>query len=174
MNAQTEQVMRQWTLAQPVVSSFLTGLVRAFSTRDDILQDVAVAVLESASRYDPSRPFIGWALGIARNKVRHHYRQHLREPLVFDDELTGQLAVAFERVAERRPQPLDHLQDCLRRLDGRGRMICGLRYTEGLKPAAIAAQLGMRPNSVAKALQRIRERLRECIEAKAALPEAQP
>jgi RNA polymerase sigma-70 factor (ECF subfamily) len=37
-----------------------------------------------------------------------------------------------------------------------------------LKPATIAERLGGAANAVAKALQRIRDRLRECIERKTA------
>lgn len=171
MNAQTEQIMRHWTLAQPVVSSYLTALVRDFATRDDLLQTVAVAVLESADRYDAARPFVGWALGITRNVVRQHCRQMSRERVIFDDGLTDQLAIAFEQTAADTLLRLEYLRECIPRLDGRARAICGLRYTDGLKPAAIAERLGMRSNSVAKALQRIRERLRDCIKAKVAHPE---
>ncbi len=76
MNPTTRQVMRQWTLAQPVIASYITALVRDFAVRDDLLQDVAVAVLESVDRYDPSKPFIGWAIGITRNILRNHFRRH--------------------------------------------------------------------------------------------------
>jgi len=96
MNPTTRQVMRQWTLAQPVIASYITALVRDFAIRDDLLQDVAVAVLESVDRYDPSKPFIGWAIGITRNILRNHFRRSSRDRLIFDDELTGKLAVAFE------------------------------------------------------------------------------
>ncbi len=164
MNSRTELVMRQWTLAQPVVSGYLVALVRDFSTRDDLLQDVAVAVLEAADRYDPARPFVGWALGIARNLVRHHYRRDQHAPMLLDGELSAQLATAFEQVSRTSREPLSHLRGCLEKLDGRARSICTLRYADDLKPAAIAKALGMRANSVAKSLQRIRDRLRTCIE----------
>ena len=39
-----------------------------------------------------------------------------------------------------------------------------LRYQQDLKPAAIAGMVGMTANTVAKALQRIRDQLRLCIE----------
>jgi DNA-directed RNA polymerase specialized sigma24 family protein len=55
VNENVKFVMRQWTLAQPVVSSFIGAMVRDFSDRDDVLQETAVAVLESADRYDPNR-----------------------------------------------------------------------------------------------------------------------
>lgn len=161
------QAMRQWTLAQPVVSAFVCSVVRDFAARDDVLQEVAVAVLESYERYDPTRPFIGWALGVARNQVRLYLRRQQRDRLVFDDEIVGELALVFEQCSPRELRTLDFLKDCLGGLQGRAKELCELRYTRDLRPAAIANSLGMTANGVAKALQRIREQLRECIEKKA-------
>ena len=66
------------------------------------------------------------------------------------------------------PEELDHLPGCIDQLEGRARQLCDLRYQEDLKPAAIGERLGMAANSVAKALQRIREQLRACIRGKQA------
>lgn len=169
MDAQTRQAAKLWTLAQPVVSAFVTSVVRDFAARDDILQEVAVAVIESFDRYDPDRPFVEWALGIARNHVRLYLRRLRRDRLVFDDELIVSLASAFEETAVEQMPLLDFLEECLAQLEGRARELCNLRYVQDLKPAAIAEIVGMTANSVAKALQRIRDQLRDCIERKAAL-----
>ncbi len=69
MDDRTRQATRQWTLAQPVVSAFLTSVVRDFRDRDDVLQDVAVAVVECFDRWDRERPFVAWAMGDA-SRVR--------------------------------------------------------------------------------------------------------
>ncbi len=169
MDQQTLQATRLWTLAQPVVSAFITSVVRDFTARDDVLQEVAVAVMESFDRYDPDRPFTAWALGIAQNHVRLYLRRGQRERLVFDDELIATIASDFEATTPERLRPLDFLKDCLGGLRGRARELCELRYVQDLKPATIAESVGMTANSVAKALQRIREQLRDCIEQKAAL-----
>ncbi|MFO0914882.1 MAG: sigma-70 family RNA polymerase sigma factor [Pirellulales bacterium] len=171
MDRTTRQATRLWTLAQPVVSAFVTSAVRDFSARDDILQDIAVAVIESFDRYDPSRPFNHWALGIARNQVGLYLRRLRRDRLVFDDETMNCLAEAFVSIADEPSRTLDQLQYCLRELDGRARELCRLRYEQDLKPAAIAELLGMTANSVAKALQRVRDQLRACMERKARLAE---
>ncbi len=168
MDDNTRQAARLWTLAQPVVSAFVTSVVRDFSARDDVLQEIAVAVIESFERYDSSRSFVGWALGIARNQVGLYLRRVRRDRLVFDDETIGCLASAFGAVSADETPKLDFLQDCLRGLEGRARELCDLRYRQDLKPAAIAEAVGMTANSVAKSLQRIRDQLRECIERKAA------
>lgn len=66
MEEQYQQAIRYWTLAQPVVSAYVTAVVRDFRDRDDLLQAISVAVLEAFSSYDPARPFTAWAIGIAQ------------------------------------------------------------------------------------------------------------
>ncbi len=163
------EVARLWTLAQPSVSAFIATLVRDFRDRDDILQDVAVAVLDSFTSYDPARPFNAWAIGIARNQVFLHLRRKGRDRLVFDADALVRIESAFAGIGPREVRMLDDLEDCVQALDGRARQLCELRYRDDLKPAAIAQQVGMSANSVAKALQRLREALRNCVARKAAL-----
>ena len=174
MDERIRQATRLWTLAQPVVSAFVVSAVRDFAARDDVLQETAVAVMESFERYDPERPFVAWALGIAQNQVRLYFRRTQRDRLVFDDDVVAQLAVAFGSTPPEQLQPLGFLRGCLDQLEGRARELCELRYGRDLKPAAIAKSLGMTANSVAKALQRIRDQLRECLERKAAVEGGMP
>ncbi|MEY4118533.1 MAG: hypothetical protein RLZZ116_1861, partial [Planctomycetota bacterium] len=47
MDARTRQAFTLWTQAQPAVSAFVYALVGDARTRDEVLQDVAVAILES-------------------------------------------------------------------------------------------------------------------------------
>ncbi len=164
MNENTRIVMRQWTLAQPVVSSFIGAMVRDFTDRDDVLQETAVAVLESADRYDQSRPFIAWALGIARNQVRMYLRRDSQQRLVFDESIISQLQDSFAAVSAHEVHRLRFLRECLQRLDPREQLLFQLRYAEDLKPAAIGEQLGVAANTVSKALQRLRDQLRACID----------
>lgn len=149
----------------PTVSAFVTSLVRDFQDRDDVLQETAVAVMQSFARYDPSQPFVGWAIGIARNQVRLHFRRKSRDRIAFDSEAVDALARAFAAPAPHDPK-LDRLGECVEALDPRSRELCRLRYEHDLKPAGIGDRLGMAANAVAKALQRVRDRLRDCIERK--------
>jgi RNA polymerase sigma-70 factor (ECF subfamily) len=169
MDETARQATRLWTLAQPTVSAFLAAVVRDVRDRDDLLQETAVAIIESFDRYDPSLSFVGWALGIARNQVGTYLRRRGRRAVVFDTEAVERLAAAFESMTPDETRRLDHLQDCLRGLEGRSRRICDLRYRDDLKPAAIATAVGMSANAVAQALHRIREQLRTCIERKSDL-----
>lgn len=166
MDERLREATRLWTLAVPTVSAFVTSVVRDFQDRDDLLQETAIAVLESFDRYDPSQPFVAWAIGVARNHVRLYCRRKARARVAFDSEAVDALATAFGRT-DPKDRRLDYLGDCMRGLEARARELCRLRYEQGSKPAAIAERVGMGANAVAKALQRIRDRLRECIERKA-------
>lgn len=169
MNPAVLEATRLWTLAVPTVSAFVTSLVREFQDREDILQETAVAVMESFDRYDPAQSFVGWAIGIARNQVRLHCRRQGRQRLVFDGEAVDVLARAFAELPPTVNRRLEHLGECLDTLEAKARALCQLRYEQDLKPAAIGGRLGLGANAVAKALQRIRDRLRECLERKAAM-----
>ncbi len=170
MDERLRTATRLWTLAQPAVSAFITGIVRDFRDRDDVLQEVAVAVIESFDRYDPERPFVPWAIGVARNQVGLYLRRRGRERLCFDTAALDRVEAAFTDLSSEEMHRLDRLRDCVRTLDGRARRLCELRYGDDLKPAAIAPLMGMTANTVAKALQRVRDRLRECIEHRATVP----
>ena len=165
MTADFRQATRQWTLAHPVVSAFIGSIVRDVAARDDVLQETAVAVLESFDRYDPALPFLPWCLAIARNQVRLYLRTRHRDRLVFSEQAIAALADAFVPQVREPAELSDRLAVCLQRLTERARDICRLRYQEGRRPIEIAAQLSQTAESVRKILQRARESLRECLNA---------
>lgn len=164
----TRQAFALWTQAQPAVSAFVHALAGDRAMRDDILQDVAVAVLENFRTYDASRPFLPWALGIARNEVANARRRGGRFPAALSAAAEAGLAAAISEVEESERERLALLDRCLERVRGRPREVCDLRYRGGASVETIAAALGMQPNTVAKSLQRVREELRDCIEERLA------
>ena len=52
-----------WTRAQPSVGRFIRSFVRDRGEAEDILQQVALVIVDRYDTYDPDRPFLGWALG---------------------------------------------------------------------------------------------------------------
>ncbi|MEM7391906.1 MAG: sigma-70 family RNA polymerase sigma factor [Verrucomicrobiota bacterium] len=168
INETTKHVTRLWTLAQPRVAAFVTSVVRDFRDRDDLMQDIAVAVFESFDAYDPERPFVQWAMGVARNQFKTYLRHRKRHFAVFDPETVEVLEKTFGELQPEDVRDLDFLQNCLKKLDGKSRRLCELRYFEDLKPAAISQAMGIPGTAVRKALQRIREQLRLCVQRQTA------
>jgi RNA polymerase sigma-70 factor (ECF subfamily) len=163
MDPRTRQAFALWTQAQPAVSAFVHALVGNAADRDEVLQMTALSVLESLGDYDGTRPFLPWALGVARKEVANFRRSSQRFPAL-GEAAQAALAVAIAEVAEGERASLVHLAECMAKLAGRPREVCELRYRSGMKPARIAEVLGMQPNTVSKTLERVRSELRECIE----------
>lgn len=164
MDDKTRQLTRLWMTAQPIVSSFVSSMVTDLAARDDLLQEIIAAVVESFDKYDQEKPFVGWVLGIARNQVNLHRRRNRRDKLVFDDTAVELLAETFERIPASELHKLEFLRGCLEKLSDRDRRLCDLRYEQNLKPAGIATVIGTTANNISKALQRIRDQLRYCVE----------
>ena len=165
------EMTRLWTKAQPAVAAYIASMVIDFSVRDDILQDVAVAIVDSFDEFDSSRPFLPWALGVARNHIRNYLRRRNRDRHVFNSEAMQNVAQAIAAVAEEESCRFRFLQECLAALPDHSRQLCEMRYVGGLLPMAISDRTDQPANTVAKTLQRIRERLRECIERRLSLSE---
>jgi RNA polymerase sigma-70 factor (ECF subfamily) len=161
-----ERFTRCWTLAQPVVSSFIATAVPDFHEAEDLLQRVAIVCLRKFSNYDAQRPFVAWALGIAKIELLRLRRAQARSLLLHDESLLDAVGAACEELESELPMRERALGDCLRELTGRSAELVRLRYSENLKPAAIAGRLGMGPVAVRVALTRVRSSLRDCIERK--------
>ncbi len=148
----------------PKIAAFVGSMVHEVSDREDVLQDCAIAAMTSFERFDHKRPFAAWATGVARNQIRLYFRRKSKDPHIFDDDALDALVDAFAKIRPEENEQLSRLEHCVDKLDERARKLCEYRYARELKPAAIAKQLGMTPNTVAKSLQRIRDQLRQCIE----------
>lgn len=157
----------EWTKAQPAVARFVRSFVRHQADADDVLQEVALTIVDRFESYDPSRPFIGWALGVARNLVKAHFRKQLRRPANVDDETAvDRVAAAFEVLQPELEDMKEALSECIERVPAAERRILSMQYEEELKPAAIAEKVGKTPNHVAVLLHRVRVELRKCVEGK--------
>ena len=156
----------EWTRAQPSVGRFVRSFLRDRSAVDDVLQEVALVVVEKFEDWDPERPFVGWALGIARRVILAHLRTKYRgSHLEFSDAI-DQVASSIEKLEPQADLMKDSLADCLGQVRGQSQQILLLRYTEGLELKQVAERLGMTAGNVGVMLHRIRAVLRKCVDGK--------
>ena len=170
---ETRDLARLWTQAQPSVAAFVYALVPSFHDSEDILQNVASTLVDKIDQYDPARPFLPWAIGVARYEVLRHQQSRGRDRHVFGDEVLERLEQACAEVGQEQEWLKEALDNCLRHLEGRSRKLLEFRYLHDLKPRRIAQQLGLTDNSVRVMLHRIRSALRRCIERRMAQWRAQ-
>ena len=159
-----ERLAIEWTRAQPAVSAFISSLVTDFHKSEDLLQRAAVAVASKFSSYDASRPFIGWAIGMAKIEILRFRQESKRDRLVFEAETLDVVANAFEQTSLEISDLRSALRKCLQRLQGSARQILELHYLQEFDPAQISSRLGISQNAVFVRLHRARTALRECME----------
>lgn len=161
---ENERLAALWVQAQPTLSAYIVSVIGDFNQADDVLQQTAMAVVRKFPEYDPQRPFLAWALGIARIEILRHLRATARDKHVFDETLTDQLARVFQGLAGEFDAQRQALRECLEATDGRARQVLEMRYEQGLQPAAMAGKLEMNAEAIRSLLYRVRGALRECIE----------
>ena len=169
-----EQFTRRWTEAQPIVAGYINAVVADFQEAEDLLQNVAVILLRKFPEYDAQRPFVAWAIGIAKREVLMARRHHARNSLCYQADLLERISEAYQELAPEFEDRSRALRDCLRSVKGRAGELLRLRYEELLKPNAIATRVGIAVVAVRVMLSRTRATLRECIERKLKLQKARP
>ncbi len=159
---------RLWMDAQPSVLSFICAAIPRFHDAEDVLQEVAVDIADNFDRYDPSRPFVAWAIGIARRKIAQHFRSHQRDSLLIHSEMLESVAEAHVQRHDQLDERREALGQCLEELDSKAQDVIRMRYSENLHSPEIAQQLDSTSGSVRVMLTRIRTKLNDCIESKIA------
>jgi len=155
---------REWTKSQQNLLAYIGSLTYDHREAEELLQETAAQVFEHADRYDPARPFLPWAMGIARNVVMKHRRHAARHHCVTDLAAMERLADIFDDLAPRRERLREALNLCRDQLPPRSQQICRLRYEGDLNMDEIAKRLSSTTGAVRTLLHRIRDQLRRCIE----------
>src|SRR3954463_6358581 len=94
------ELAANWERARTVVFAQLLAGIGSFYHAEDVLQEVAVSVAKNYGSYDSTRPFIAWALGIARNHMLMYFRRYHRNRLVFNEEIIAAIGPHLESLSE--------------------------------------------------------------------------
>lgn len=164
-----EEFAQRWLEAEPSVSAYVFASVSGFHDAEDVVQRIAQELARRFDEYDPDRPFLGWALWIARSRVIDFYRAQDRSRILFSDELLKRLADTFSEQAESRNHRREALEACLDELPDKSRRLLDLRYVDELSAAETAEAVGSTDGSVRVLLSRIRSALAECIQRRVAM-----
>lgn len=158
-----ERVTLAWIKVERAVRAYVLAVVSRYADADDVVQSVAVTMVERFGDYDASRPLLPWVLGIARFKLREYIRRRGRDRLVLDESVLDQLEAAYVEIADEIQPTGRALWDCLKRLADRQRRAFTLRYRDDLPPRVIAETMDTSSSAISNLLTRGRLALRRCI-----------
>jgi RNA polymerase sigma-70 factor (ECF subfamily) len=152
--------------AQPVIASYIRVGVRDQQHAEDLLQETALAAARSFDHFDTNRPFLPWAMAIARNKIIDYHKGKGKNHLSFNPELLSQLSADFEKDGRVVNDYVESLRHCMDRLAKTPRIAIELRYVRSLSYAEIGERIGRSTAGVANLLLRTRAALLQCIETR--------
>jgi len=142
--------------------SYLLSLLQDADAMEEVFQEVSLILWDQFDRYDESRPFLNWALGVARNQAAHWRHQRARVRVWLKPEVEERLIRTYADLEGEMEGRRRALGGCLEKLGAGARELLGLRYERGLTLQRIAELRRMSLNAVNKALARIRGFLAEC------------
>lgn len=157
------EFVERLTEAQSTLYGAIYTLLAGKPEVADVLQETNRVLWRKAATYDPARPFLPWALAVARFEVLAHRKRQSRDRLVFDDALLAQIAEEYERQSAH-DGALHALERCLQKLPAAQRELVDQRYLRGESVNDIAARQGRGANAVSALLYRIRNLLAECVD----------
>jgi RNA polymerase sigma-70 factor (ECF subfamily) len=171
-NQKREEFTHHWLEAEPSVSAYVFASISSFHDAEDVVQRIAQELARRFDEYDSGRPFVGWAIWVARSRVIDFYRAQNRTRVVFSDELLRQLADTIVEQAEGRSLRREALEACLDELPPRSRRLLDLRYIEEQSADEMAQETGSTSGSVRVLLSRVRSVLANCIQRRLAMENA--
>lgn len=162
----TEYFLMLFSANELAIHRFVRMMIRDTNDLDDVSQMVALRLWEKFNRYDPDRPFLPWAFGIASNVVIEHKRKSLRGPRLFEPWLIEEFANAFakcETSTHLASDQIESLRACLEQLSSRCYALMRRRYFEGKSIEEIALRTQRSKAATYKAVWRTQNRIAECV-----------
>ncbi|MEM8954631.1 MAG: sigma-70 family RNA polymerase sigma factor [Verrucomicrobiota bacterium] len=150
--------------------AFIRSMGLGWTEVDDVTQTVSLVMWRKWDQFDPDTDFMRWARVIARFEVLKFRRKMARDRHVFQEDLMELLADASIELEDHVPheQYRQRLERCLERLPDKSRTLINSVYGGDQTIKEVAAELGTSATALYKALNRIREQLRACMETRSA------
>ena len=157
-------IVRHFSLG---LRAFVSSQLHHLDDADDLAQEVFVTAFKNLERFRQGEDFGAWLRGIARNKLKTHFRSLARRDNAMDrfrTEVTELIHTDLEKLAAKiREEKIEKLLTCISKLPEKMRRIvrAGL---EGQRGAELAAELGMTVGAIYTMNHRANKLLRECME----------
>jgi RNA polymerase sigma-70 factor (ECF subfamily) len=157
-----DEFVRHLVAVQGALRGFILAHVQDVNLAEDVLQDVSVALWKKLETYQPDRPFLKWALGVAHYEVLHSRRDSARCRLVFDADLIQRVAERYDALETELEKRRSALRHCIGKMPEHYREVVHQRYVEAQPVGEVARRLKRSDGAVHMLLARVRSSLLEC------------
>lgn len=161
-----ERFHREFLQHQAMLQDFVHLLVPDVHDAEDLFQDLGVVILGKTTGLPRAEDFPRWARGVARNLVRHYWRQRGRRREQAWEDFAWLADRSFDEAplaADLRSQQRQALAACIDRTAREDRRLLRQHYGQGQPLVTIARQYGSKAATLRVQLSRLRRRLLACI-----------
>ncbi len=158
------EFVRLITVNQRKIYGYILSLVTHWADAEEILQETNLRLWEQFEDYDRSRDFAAWACTIASYQVLTYWKKAGRSRLEYSQQFIEAVSDELSQFSRESDARRSALERCLEGLGRTSRQLIDLSYGSGLTIREVAKQLGKTPDSVYKALGRIRRALYDCVQ----------
>jgi RNA polymerase sigma-70 factor, ECF subfamily len=158
-----DEFLRLFSQHSRRIYEFILTLLVNHADAEEVYQNTCVVLWRKFDSYDPTRSFYPWACRIAQLEMLDLVRQGKRTYTLSTDVLEiliDEMAAQASSSAARH----DALEDCLKKLDAGDRQLIEHRYYHQERPKEMATARSQPVYSIYRALSRIHDALRECVE----------
>ena len=159
----TEFFVQQIAEHQNRLFGYIYSMLGDHARASDVVQETNLVLWRKKDEFRSGKPFLPWALAIARFQVLAHVRDRGRDRCLLDAELVAALADETEQQVEHLETIQQSLRLCLAELTPNNRDLIQRRYFRSASINEIASALDRGVSSVKVALLRVRRRLAECV-----------
>jgi RNA polymerase sigma-70 factor (ECF subfamily) len=166
MNSEPHSPVKELLAAHDAfVRGLALRLAPAPGLAEDVAQQVFLEFLAKEAEWDLSRDIKPLLAAMTRNVARRCWRERMHTLPEVQRELAEHICQLAEsrEVAWAGEEEKTILRRCLDRLPAKSRRLIELHYYLETSSVEIAQQTDMRPDAVRRALFRLREQLRRCI-----------
>ena len=150
------------------IRSFVRSTGMDWNATDEISQSVALIMWKKWKQFEVGSDFMKWARSIARFEILKYRRNLSRNRLVFNKDLIELLAKTSEDLEAdlSNHDYTESLQLCINRLPQKSKKIIEAVYQGEKTIKQIAEEIGKSATSLYKTVDRIRKKLKFCIESR--------
>ncbi|BCX47277.1 DNA-directed RNA polymerase sigma-70 factor [Haloferula helveola] len=163
MKSNQTRFVEALTECQEALRGYCYAQLSSWPDAEEVVQATNVKLWEKEADWDRARPFLPWALGVARITILSHFRDRQRDRLVFDEDVMTIMERHLLAAAEETPDRVQALRHCMGKMADEPREILKAHYVEGWNLAAIAESVNRSVSGIKSLLFRLRRELAGCI-----------
>lgn len=150
---------------------YIRSLVPRLDDAEEVWQATAIVLWEKFDEFDHERDFLPWAQKFAYFESLTQRRKVARDRMVFSENAMQAIAETHQSSQEYLDRRSRALKICMDSLESKDLALLRSRYDSEITIGELARQLETTAKSLYRRLDRIREKLAQCVRRRVALAE---